>query len=426
MFCEGFTLSLTKGCGETAITAVSKTAFLSSNLSIPAKNPLESPFSKCYIFPVPNPERRYPLPRRDSFKKRLAAAGMSVIMSGAPISLPAHYDPIQANPDQQYGMYSYGIQGYQVIKDTGDISRGFDPTEGRGKEYGEKDKEKLVDLLETVYDANLNFVFFSWYPDIRDDFWTLVDDVMTNPSNPYKDLVKTSFVYEPESNEDSMELSRMNDDIGKLSRFFDKPYFLKNKDGKPVFTVFASEWEGFVNNSGYVQKWDEIAEKYGAYIILEDYPGISLNPSYQNSQDRIGSISYGDDPWLLTSDGYREGRNAVRIRWSYHKPGDFKWQDYSATQLKTNIGRMLASGEEFGIGISIDEGYEDTQATPQVFDIFKASLPDRASYDNLSREEKIKVLRNKAQDLRNGESLPPPPFLIYDNATDRTRRQRIA
>lgn len=376
---------------------------------------------------MPNPERRHPLPRRESFKKRIAAAGMSVLMSGAPTSLPAHYDPIKVNPDQQYGMYGYGIHGHQIIKDTGDISRGFDPSDGRGKEYGPQDKEKLIDLLGTVYDANLNFIFFSWYPDVRDDFWELIDATMMDPNNFYADKVKMSFVYEPESNKDSMEFSEMDEHIGELSRFFDKPYFLKNKDEKPVFTVFASEWEGFVNNTGYVQKWDEIAIKYGAYIILEDYPGISLNPSYQNSQDRIGSISYGDDPWLLTSDGYREGRSAVRIRWQYHKPGDFKWQDFSATQLKTNIGRMLASGEEFGVGISIDEGYEDTQATPQVFDIFKNSLPDRTSYDNLPRDEKAKILKNKAKDLLRDKHIPQIPFLIYDSTiADRTRRQRIA
>lgn len=377
---------------------------------------------------MPIPERRSPIPRKDSLRKRIAAVGMSALMSGAPTALPVGYDPINENPDQKYGMYGYGIHGYEVIKQTGDISLGFPPTAGHDTEYGPEDKEKFENLLETVYDANLNFIFFSWYPDIRNDFWTLVDDVMMDPSNPYKDKVEMSFVYEPESNVDSMDITTMRGHINHLSRYMKRPYFLKNKDNKPVFTVFASEWEGVVNNTGYVQKWHEIAREHDAYVIIEDFVGISFNPHYQNSQDHIGSISYGDDPWLPTSDGYKEGRNAVRIRWQYHKPGDIKWQNFSARQLKTNIGRMIASGEEFGVGVSIDEGYEDTQATPEVFDIFRSSLPDRGSYDNLSEEERTKVLREKAQILL-GEKLPLPggPFVLYDRAiADRTRRQRIA
>lgn len=377
-----------------------------------------------------NPEQSHKSIHLPGVKKGLAAVGMSVLISGAPTGLSAGYDPIKPNPDQQYGAFLYGLHGPRIIQETADIAKGAEPTGGPSAEYGPEDEAKAIQILKNAYEDNYNFLVLSWHSidDTRDKhlgWW--FDGPMENPNNPLKDQMDLAAIYEPEANYESMDIELIDRDFNHLSKYLYRSSWLKNKDNKPVVWVFAQEAEGLINNPGYVRKFVEIADKYGIYFILEDYVGISFNPDFQRNPDKVGSFSYGDDPWTIFPDGYKEGRGSARFRGRYYKPGDrTKWQDYNSQQLRRNIGRVLASGEEFGVYISIDEGYEVTDPTPEMRKDIRESLPPRGLAETMAPEQYRLFLRERSMSLLRGLPVPVPPVVLIDNTVKDRNRKRAA
>ncbi len=306
----------------------------------------------------------------------MAAAALAFAISGTP-GLP-HSSSIlngrsetSPNPSQLRGIADYGFNP-EAIQKSGDIALGFTPL--NGIEFGPEDEKLMIGELEKWNGAHLDYAALSWFQpdDFRDKYLQFFLDVIQRSKYPN---FKLSIIYEQDSNKKHIDQTEKDTHLTHLRPYLNHPNFLKDKNGRPTLFVFAQENEGIIDNPGYSQGWSEAANKYGLFIILEDYVGRTLNP--HQSDPGIGWFNYGYNIWDLRPSGYDETRDVIRISFGYAKAGDFKVIPRNNHRIEEDTKTAISSAVPIVLFVSDDEVVEKTNADPSVFGILGKEIPQR-------------------------------------------------
>lgn len=354
-----------------------------------------------------------------SFRRLMTTASLALVIS-IPIAdvSPKTFGYItgeQVNPNQLAGIFAYGHREPEAMLATGNIADGFSPIDG--KEYGEKDVELMYQKLRQWKEAGLDFVVFSWESytqnnpnkkDWRDDFFNwFLNDVMKQCNNPFPEL-KVTAIHELDSIENTIPQTKKDQNIEYFQkRYFPSPHFLKDKLGRSVIFWFAQEIEGIYNNPGYLEGLSETAEKYGIFIIAEDYFLSNFNPHHEDPN--IGFFNYANNILQIASPKRTdETEDVFVVRNSYAKDGDpLKTLPYNGQEFGDAIDRGMRSEASYLTIVSDGEAIEHSGITSESVRILNEKLMKRQA-------ERMSLI-----DSRGTCVIPPKENVVYMNRAAR-------